>query len=282
MVKNWFFSHNAEVVGPFTLSSAKLYVTNNPSVYGWHPTFIHWKPVSCIDEFSRVLPPAVQKSSIPKEISDQFIAKHKRLENRLTTIDSGIKNTEFSIESLNEKISQYKLLTQNLSLDVTDAVNNIESKYTNLKRQLSQIKETVHVANNEMLVVVDDFDRKVNANDVSMPSTNYNTSPNKKSVFDNKAAKINLAEENSLEAEQPINTSYREELEAKYLESRNLESNYNVSDYLKLYKKVNSHKNSDSQQFYRGSPVETLDKVEGIKKKSMPQRMYRGVPITED
>ena len=165
MINNWFFSNNADVIGPLTLSAAKLHVTENPNAYGWHPTFTQWKPVSCIDEFSRILPPVVQDSTFQKEISAQFIAKQKRIESRLMTIGSGINNTELSLESFHEKISQYKLLTQNLSLNVKGAVDNIESKYTKLKQQLSQIKETVHVASNEMLAVVDDFDKRLNAND---------------------------------------------------------------------------------------------------------------------
>ena len=280
MINNWFFSNNSEVIGPLTLSVAKLYVIENVNVYGWHPSFIHWKPVSCIDEFSRVLPPAVQGSIIPKEISDQFRVKQKRVENRLATIGSGIKNTEFSIENLNEKISQYKVLTQNLSLDVKDAANKIESKYTSLKRQLSQIKETVNVANNEMLAVVDDFDGRIHANDVSMPSTNHsapqNKNDSKKVTFGKTAEKSKLAAEKLSEVYQPINTASREEPETLYLESK-----YNVSDYLKLSKKINSQKISEPQRFYRGSPVDALAKVESIKKKPMPQRMYRGVPILE-
>lgn len=285
MINNWFFSDNAEVIGPFTLSDAKLHVTENPNVYGWHPTFIHWKPVSCIDEFSRVLPPAAQGSTIQKDISDQFIAKQAALENRLTTIGSGIKNTDLSLENLNEKIGQYKLLTKGLSLEVKDAFNNIESKYTNLKRHLSQIKETVDVANNETLAAVDDFNQRINSGFVAMPSINPHATqkPNesKKSTFDNTVDKFKLMEEKLSEVYQPKNTASQEELESKYLESRHLESKYSVSDYLKLSKKLKLQKNSKPQQFYRGVPVETQGKVEGKKNKFEPQKMYRGVPILE-
>lgn len=281
MVNNWFFSSNGEVIGPLALKSAKLYVVENPNMYGWHPTLVHWQPVSCIDEFSRLLPPPVQGSIIPKEISDQFITKQKRLENRLTTMESGIKNTEYSIENLHEKISQYKLLTQNLSLDVKDSVNNIENKYTHLKQQLLQTQKAVNIAHNEMLTVVDDFNRRVHFNDVCMPSSKHHASQNKiesqKSTLNNRAEKPKLAEETLSAVYQPIEGVPLEEQEARHLESI-----HDASDYLKLYKKINSQKSTKPQQFYRGTPIDAPDKVEGIKKKPMRQVMYRGSPILVD
>ena len=74
-MKKWFFSKDGKVTAPLDLEAAKEYLSSNPDVYGWHPSFNQWKPVNCISEFVDVIPPTVQAPLIPKEISDKFLAK---------------------------------------------------------------------------------------------------------------------------------------------------------------------------------------------------------------
>ncbi len=171
-MKKWFFSNNGKVTAPLDLDAAKDYLADNPNVYGWHPSFNQWKPVNCISEFVDVLPPTVQAPSIPKEISDKFLAKKQRLETKLTSIDDSINHSQSSLIKFDKQIEEYKDLTQNLNDDVKGAIDNIEKKYNSLRRKLSQVKDAVHIAEKEMTVVVDDFDRRMSSNDIFMPSCN--------------------------------------------------------------------------------------------------------------
>jgi len=171
-MKKWFFSNNGKVTDPLDLDAAKDYLADNPEVYGWHPSFNQWKPVSCISEFAGVLPPTIQAPLIPQEISDKFIAKKQRLESKLVAIDDSIKHSESSLSQFDQKIEDYKTLTQNLNDDVKGAIDNIEKKYTSLKRKLSQVKDAVNIAAKEMTEVVDDFDHRMSSNDIFMPSCN--------------------------------------------------------------------------------------------------------------
>lgn len=171
-MKKWFFSNNGDVTAPLDLDAAKEYLAENPNVYGWHPSFSQWKPVNCISDFVDVLPPTVQSPSIPKEISDKFLAKKQRLETKLTSIDDSVKHSQSSLGKLETLIANYQDMTQNLNDDVKGAIDNIERKYKSLSRKLSQVKDAVHIAENEMAEVVDDFDLRMSSNDIFMPSCN--------------------------------------------------------------------------------------------------------------
>ncbi|ALO34984.1 hypothetical protein CMT41_09835 [Colwellia sp. MT41] len=174
-MKKWFFSNNGEITAPLDLDAAKDYLATNPNVYGWHPSFNQWKPVNCISEFVDVLPPTVQAPLIPKEISDQFLAKKQRLEGKLTSIDDSINHSQSSLAKFEQQIASYKDLTKNLNDDVKGAIDNIEKKYKNLSRKLSQVKDAVHIAETEMSAVVDDFTHRMSSNDIFMPSCTPST-----------------------------------------------------------------------------------------------------------
>jgi hypothetical protein len=171
-MNKWFFSNNGEVTAPLDLDAAKDYLASNPNVYGWNPSFTQWKPVSCISEFSDILPTTVQAPLIPKEISDKFSAKKQRLESKLTSIDDSINHSQSSLVKFDKQIKEYKELTHNLNDDVKGAIDNIEKKYNSLRRKLSQVKDAVNIAETEMTEVVHDFDRRMISNDIFMPSCN--------------------------------------------------------------------------------------------------------------
>jgi len=196
-MKKWFFSNNGEVTAPLDLEAAKDYLASNPDVYGWHPSFTQWKPVNCISEFVDVLPATIQAPLIPKEISDKFSAKKQRLETKLTSIDDSINHSQSSLAKLEQQIESYKDLTKNLNDDVKGAIDNIEKKYKNLSRKLSQVKDAVHIAEKEMGEVVDDFDHKMSSNDIFMPSCNQAEQGNANDAFEENAqtSRAKLAQE---------------------------------------------------------------------------------------
>lgn len=192
-MKKWFFSNNGEVTAPLDLDEAKEYLANNPSVYGWHPSFTQWKPVNCISEFTDILPATVQAPLIPKEISDKFSAKKQRLATKLASIDDSINHSQSSLVKFEKQIENYKTLTQNLNDNVKDAIDNIEKKHRSLNRKLSQVKDAVHIAEKEMTVVVDDFDRRMSSNDIFMPSCKPSVLTTQESTNESDEAQISKA-----------------------------------------------------------------------------------------
>jgi hypothetical protein len=66
-MEKWYFSDNGKVTAPLDLDAAKVYLADNPSVYGWHPSYNQWKPVSCILELADVIVPPKPMVLVPKE-----------------------------------------------------------------------------------------------------------------------------------------------------------------------------------------------------------------------
>lgn len=194
MMKKWFFSNNGDVTAPLDLDAAKEYLAENPDVYGWHPSFSQWKPVNCISEFIDVVPATIQSPAIPKEISDKFLAKKQRLETKLTSIDDSIRHSQSSLGKLEVLIDNYQDMTQNLNDDVKGAIDKVERKYKSLSRKLSQVKDAVHIAENEMAEVVEDFDQRMSSNDIFMPSCNPAQSDSSVSSI-SQTSKAKLAQE---------------------------------------------------------------------------------------
>ncbi len=196
-MKKWFFSNNGEVTGPLDLEAAKEFLSKTPNVYGWHPSFTQWKPVSCISEFIGVIPATVQKPAIPKDISDKFSAKNQRLEKKLTAITDNINHSHSSLSKLKKQIEAYKSLTINLNDEVKGAIDKIDKKSTSLARKLSQVKDAVQIAKREATEVVDEFEEKLSSNEITMPSCNHveQTNTNPTLIEAQQISKAKLAQE---------------------------------------------------------------------------------------
>lgn len=171
-MKKWFFSDNGKVHGPLDLNSSKEFLAKNPNVYGWHPSFTQWKPVSCISEFADIVPATEQVLLVPKELSEKFLAKKTRLQSKLTSIEDSINHTQTTLNKFDKQVNDYKSLTKNLNDDVKSAIDNIEKKYGSLAKKLAQIKNAVDIAEVEIDDVIKSFDQRVNSNDVFMPACN--------------------------------------------------------------------------------------------------------------
>jgi hypothetical protein len=309
-MKKWFFSSNGEVSSALNFDEAKEFLINNPDVYGWHPSFSHWKPVSCISEFLGVIPATIPGPLIPKEISDKFIAKKQRLESKLTSIDDSIKHSHKSLNKFEQQIEDYKDLTQNLNDDVKGAIDNIEKKYKTLNRKLSQVKDAVDIAETEMSEVVSDFNRKMNSNDILMPSCDQvnTTSPHQESNVDNfPGSKAKLAQEKL--ATPPKRVESKESTVTKLPKSANRlkesENNEKPSDSSiqnrskqeeskKQGNKSTSVQNDDHKDGFNGmknmmksvfkgdSKVEEKEKVEVKKSKDEPLSMAERLKLAQN
>jgi len=189
-MEKWFFSDNGKVSGPLTLEEAREELAKNPNVYGWNPSLNQWKPVSCIGEFADIVPPSEQALLVPKELTDKFLAKKKRLQGKLTSIEDSIKHTESTFNSFEKQIENYKKLTANLNDDVKSAIGNIEKKHSSLTKKLSQVKNAVDIAEDEIDDAIKNFDQRVNSNDVYMPTFNGTPPPPRQIDEDLKVSNI--------------------------------------------------------------------------------------------
>ncbi|MBU2892607.1 DUF4339 domain-containing protein [Colwellia sp. D2M02] len=178
-MKKWFFSDNGKVTAPLSQTEARAYLADNPTVYGWHPSFSQWKPVTCIPEFADIVPLPEQSLLVPKELTDKFLAKKQRLQTKLTSIDDSIKHTQSSLTKFEKQIEDYKALTQNLNDDVKGAIDNIEKKYSGLNKKIAQVKNAINIAEVEINDAIKSFDHRVNSNDVFMPSCHGTVKPAK-------------------------------------------------------------------------------------------------------
>lgn len=176
-MKKWFFSDSGKVHGPLDLQEAKEYLADKPNVYGWHPSFNQWKPVNCISEFAGIIPATEQTSLVPKELTDKFLAKKKRLQTKLTSIGDSINHTQSTLGKFERQIESYKDLTKNLNDDVKSAIVNIEKKHASLTKKLSQVKNAVEIAEVEIDDAINTFNQRVNSNDVVMPSCDGSSAP---------------------------------------------------------------------------------------------------------
>lgn len=199
-MEKWYFSDNGQVSGPLTLEEAREELAKNPNVYGWTSSLNQWKPVNCISEFADIVPAAEQSLLVPKELTEKFLAKKKRLQGKLTSIEDSIKHTESTFGSFEKQIENYKKLTVNLNDDVKAAINNIEKKHSSLTKKLSQVKNAIDIAEDEIDDAIKSFDQRVNSNDVFMPSFNgvqpsrSNDENSNISSIDNAPSKAKIAE----------------------------------------------------------------------------------------
>ncbi|TYK66779.1 hypothetical protein [Colwellia echini] len=241
-MNKWFFSDNGKITGPLDFTESKIYLINNPAVYGWHPSFTQWKPVNCINEFSEILPTAIRSPSISKIMSDQFIAKQKRLATKLINITDSINHSQNSLGNLDTLIEAYKDLTDNLNDDVKGAIDNIERNYNSLRRKLTQVRQAVSIAKKETNDAVDDFEARMSAEQVSMPICVQN-SRTADIVSMTKASVIGAAFND---------TSAQEDLI--------------IADKPKLVS-VKPEQRYEPQQMYRGAPVMKHEYIKSVKRK---------------
>lgn len=167
-MNQWYFSKNGTISGPFDFTAAKKYVLDNHDVYGWHPSFVQWKPLSTISEFSGLIPAPVVNAGVPKDLTEKFAIREQRLTKRLETTKQEIANSTKALSDFAEEIITYKTLTVNFSNDVKNSINNIEKRYVVLQKKVTAITSAVKIAEEEMVNVVEQFNNP-DAPAVSMP-----------------------------------------------------------------------------------------------------------------
>ncbi len=170
MMKEWFFFSDGKVSPALNYSEAKTFLRDKPDAYGWNATFRQWKPVSCIHEFVAFIPNAAPKPLIAKETSERFRRKKMSLQSKLATSEETLKYSFKSLTEFEQQLKDYKALTCRLNDNVKGAIELIEKKHEVLSSKLTSIKRNLDMAKTEMSEVVESFNRKIQANNILMPT----------------------------------------------------------------------------------------------------------------
>lgn len=160
-MKKWYFSNNGDITGPMNLEEAALFAQQNPNIYGWHPTFTQWRPVTMISDFGKIMSAAKPSANLLNELTEKFQIKKQRLEKKLAVIDQRMSTNEQSLSVLHAEIAQYKKLTANLSDGVKAAIGKIEQQYLSMQEKQSMLNEAASIASMEMSTLVQEFQNRM-------------------------------------------------------------------------------------------------------------------------
>jgi len=142
IMKKWFFSDNGKVSGPLGLKESNELIAKNPDLYAWHPSYTHWVPVSCINEFDLNIKPPAPPVDIPKDLIEGLIDEEKDLISTLDRIDKTISTTSDSLYEIDAEIDNYSQITHNLTEEVKVVVQTIEAQYASLQKNLANVIKT--------------------------------------------------------------------------------------------------------------------------------------------
>ena len=141
-MKKWFFSNNGEVTGPLGLKESNEFISKNPDLYAWHPSYTHWVPVSCIDEFEMSITPPPAPVELPSDLIDDLIGEEKELITTLDRIDKTIKITSDSLYEIDTDLDNYGKTARDLTEQVRIVVKQIEEQYASLQKNLANVIKT--------------------------------------------------------------------------------------------------------------------------------------------
>ncbi|NQY49181.1 MAG: DUF4339 domain-containing protein [Colwellia sp.] len=141
-MKKWFFSDNGEVTGPLGLKESNDLIAKNPDLYAWHPSYTHWVPVSCINEFESTITPPPPPIEIPSDLIDDLIGEEKELITTLERIDKTIKTTSDSLYEIDTDLDNFGQIAHNLTEEVRVVVKTIEEQYASLQKNLANVIKT--------------------------------------------------------------------------------------------------------------------------------------------
>jgi hypothetical protein len=142
MMKKWFFSDNGEVTGPLGLKESNELISKKPDLYAWHPSYTHWVPVSCINEFETSSTPPPAPIEIPIGLIDDLIGEEKELITTLDRIDKTVKITSDSLYEIDAELDNLGQITHNLTEEVRAVVKTIEEQYASLQKNLANVIKT--------------------------------------------------------------------------------------------------------------------------------------------
>jgi hypothetical protein len=144
IMTKWFFYDYGEVSGPFDLTESNELISTKPNLYAWHPSYTHWVPVSCINEFEQSVTPPPPPIDIPVAKNDTFMGEEKQLIAILERIDKTIKITSDSLYVIDTDLDSFRQTTNNLTEQVTVAVKSIAEQYASLQKNIASVIKTTY------------------------------------------------------------------------------------------------------------------------------------------
>ena len=159
-MKKWLFSDNGKVTGPLDFAAAKQIVSNNPNLYAWQPSYSHWMPVNCIEEFISLMTVPKPPELIPSELIEHFITKERDLVAKLDSLDKSLDFTNSSLAEFDQEIVFYKQLTKDCSQEVQSTLDTIEQQYAALRQNLNGFKKAAIIAKSDLSVVSAEFHQR--------------------------------------------------------------------------------------------------------------------------
>ncbi len=138
-MKKWFFSDNGEIFGPLGLQDSNDLIAKKPNLYAWHPSYTHWVPVSCVNEFELSITPPPPPVEIPKELIESLIDEDNTLISTLERVDKTISTTSDSLYEIDTEVDNYYRTTHNLTEEVKVVVKTIEEQYASLQKNLANV-----------------------------------------------------------------------------------------------------------------------------------------------
>lgn len=138
-MKKWFFSDKGKITGPLGLKESNEFIAKKTDLYAWHPSYTHWVPVSCINEFETTISPPPPPIDIPIELMNDFIGEEKELVATLDRIDKTLKITSDSLYEIDAELDNYGQVTHDLTEEVRAVVKTIEEQYASLQKNLANV-----------------------------------------------------------------------------------------------------------------------------------------------
>jgi len=160
-MKKWYFSKQGNVTGPLGLEEAKTFAQNNPEIYGWHPSYTQWRPVTMLKELGNIVSTAEPKENALTELTQKFKIKKQRLDKKFKVIEERIETNESLLSTFHEEITLYKKLTANLNDGVKSAIDKTEQHYLALQEKQMRLHEAASIATIEIETLVGQFSERM-------------------------------------------------------------------------------------------------------------------------
>lgn len=155
-MKKWLISNNGTITGPMAFEAVKTMINDHENLYLWQPSYTHWMPASCVEEFSGQISAPQPPSPISQQLIDQFISKETMLLKKLNVSDEQININVNLLADLSNEIERFKVIVKNCSFEVQSSIDSIEREYQTLQDKLNQATKSAQMIRVDVVDVCDE------------------------------------------------------------------------------------------------------------------------------
>lgn len=131
----WYFSKDGEISGPLGLEESNKFIAKNNNLYAWHPSYAHWLPVDCVDEFKTPISIPKPPEAVPQKLFEDFIVEEREMLDTMSRIESTLANTMTSLSELDVETCVSK--AKHLNEEVSATLRSIEQQFEALQKNLA-------------------------------------------------------------------------------------------------------------------------------------------------